>query len=543
MFKWTIGRKTVAVVAVGIVINFAIVIGVQSWGERQQLKALAQESNSSLTNLLAAQVAGGIRFRKVETIERAYAELTGGQTSNVAAVTAVAADGKAVVDYRAEHLPFSADEQLAEITKAAVDGGETVSQFVNGQQVIAAPVIFGKKNQVVGAIAVVWDFQRVEGHLNHNVLVSSAWATVIFLILMVALLFALSHMVSRPIAAMTGVMQRLAEGDLDAEIVGLSRRDDLGEMAQAMQIFKQNGQEVERLQAEQVENERKAVEEKRRAANDLADNFDSQIGGVVTAVSKAASEMQGSAQTLSETSEESVSQGAAVSGAAEDATANVQTVAAATEELSTSLQEVSAQVTECANITKRAAEQAGQTNSEITTLSDNAEKIGHVIEMINDIASQTNLLALNATIEAARAGEAGKGFAVVASEVKNLANQTARATEEISSQIASVQDATSGFVQSIGGITETINQVNDIASVIAGAVEEQNAATMEISRSVQDAAAATERVSSSITAVTDANTRTGGAVQHVETAATGLTETSETLRQAVDGFLATVRAG
>jgi methyl-accepting chemotaxis protein len=211
--------------------------------------------------------------------------------------------------------------------------------------------------------------------------------------------------------------------------------------------------------------------------------------------------------------------------------------------LSASLREVSNQVTECAAITQRAADQAGQTNDEITVLSESAEKIGDVIAMINEIASQTNLLALNATIEAARAGEAGKGFAVVASEVKNLANQTANATEEIASQIAGVQDATNGFVQSIGGITQTINQVNEIAAAIAAAVEEQNAATGEISRNIQEASAATQRVSGSIAAVTEANSRTGGAAGGVEHAASELSQQSDTLRQAVDGFLVKVRAG
>ena len=301
MFSWTTGRKTVAVVAIGIIINFAIIIAVQSWGERQQLRSLAQDSNRSLTKLPGAQVAGGIRFRKVETIERAYGELTVGESSNVAAVSAFAADGKSVVDYRAAHLPFNAEERLAEIARLAVESIAVQSAFVNGQQVIATPVLFGKKNKVVGAITVVWDFDWVEAQLNRNVLISTAWATVIFLILMVALLFAISHMVSRPIAAMTAVMRRLATGDLEAQIDGLKRRDDIGEMAQAVQVFKQNALEVERLQMEQAETEQRGQEEKRRAAIELADKFDSKIGGVVTAVSHAAGEMEGSAQTLSET--------------------------------------------------------------------------------------------------------------------------------------------------------------------------------------------------------------------------------------------------
>ncbi|MDE0941616.1 MAG: HAMP domain-containing methyl-accepting chemotaxis protein [Alphaproteobacteria bacterium] len=543
MVRWTIGRKTVLVVAVGVIIGFAIVIAAQSLGERQRMKSLAQNSNFSLTQLLSGQVAGGIKFRKVETIRRAYLELTSGEASNVAAISALAGDGKAVTDFRAEGLPFSAEAELAETAKIAIESGEIQSMFVMGQQIIAAPVRFGKKNTIVGAIAVVWDFGRVEAQLNHSLMVSTAWATLISLALLLGLWFALSRLVSRPIAGITGAMRGLASGDLDAEIEGVSRSDEIGEMAQAVQVFKQNALEVTRLQDEQENSVRRATDEKRRAAQDLADNFDSQIGGVVNAVSAAAGEMESSASTLTETADQSMAQSEEVARAAEVASGNVQTVASATEELSASLREVSNQVTECAAITQRAADQAGQTNDEITVLSESAEKIGDVIAMINEIASQTNLLALNATIEAARAGEAGKGFAVVASEVKNLANQTANATEEIASQIAGVQDATNGFVQSIGGITQTINQVNEIAAAIAAAVEEQNAATGEISRNIQEASAATQRVSGSIAAVTEANSRTGGAAGGVEHAASELSQQSDTLRQAVDGFLVKVRAG
>ncbi len=543
MSFWTIGRKTVAVVAIGVVLGFAVVIGSQSLGERKRLKAQAQNSNHSLTELLAGQVAGGIRFRKAETIERAYAELTNGESSNVAAVSAIALDGKPVVNHRAEHLAFTAEAELSEIVKQAIETGETQSAFVQGQQIIATPARFGKKNVIVGAIAVVWDFGRVETQLNESVMISTAWAAAISVLLMLVLWFALTWLVSRPIAGMTAAMRRLADGDLESEIDGLSRGDEIGEMAQTVQVFKQNALEVERLQSQQAENERRAAEEKRTSALDLADNFDSQIGGVVDAVSNAAGEMENSAQTLTETADQSMSQSETVATAADEASNNVQTVASATEELSVSLREVGSQVTECATITQKAADEAAQTNDEIAALSESAERIGDVIAMINEIASQTNLLALNATIEAARAGEAGKGFAVVASEVKNLAGQTAKATDEISGQIAGVQQATSGFVQSIGSITQTINQVNEIAAAIAAAVDQQNAATDEISRNIQEASAATQKVSGSIAAVTDANSRTGGAAGQVEEAATDLAQQSETLRHAVDDFLGKVRAG
>ena len=248
-------------------------------------------------------------------------------------------------------------------------------------------------------------------------------------------------------------------------------------------------------------------------------------------------------QAMSRSADQAVQQTTTVAAASEQASVNVQTVASATEELAASLQEVSRQVIECTEVAQQAAAETSRTNEEIDGLSQSAEKIGDVISLINDIASQTNLLALNATIEAARAGDAGKGFAVVASEVKNLASQTANATEEISEQIAGVQTATGNFVTAIEAVTKTIDQVNDIAASISAAVEEQNTVTLEISRNVQETSAAAEDVSRNISAVTESMTRVGGSADTVESAAGGVSGQSDILRKTVDEFLAKVRAG
>jgi methyl-accepting chemotaxis protein len=348
--------------------------------------------------------------------------------------------------------------------------------------------------------------------------------------------------VAQPVKRMTEAMKQLADGEREIDVPGKDRGDEVGLMAQAVEVFKENAAAVEQLQREQEEQQEKTAEETRQAALALADEFDENVGGVVGAVSAAADHMQSSAKVMTSTADESTQRSSAVAAAAEQASANVQTVATATEELSASLQEVSRQVAECASITQQASTEAGRTNEEITVLAETAEKIGDVIDLINDIASQTNLLALNATIEAARAGEAGKGFAVVASEVKNLASQTAKATEEIAGQIAGIQSATGNFVEAIGKVSGTIEQVNEIAGSIAAAVEQQNAATGEISRSVQEASSATQEVSRNIGTVSEAAAQTGGAAGEVEAAAGDLSHQSETLRDTVDGFLAKVRA-
>jgi methyl-accepting chemotaxis protein len=399
-----------------------------------------------------------------------------------------------------------------------------------------------KLNDVRGVleVAMVIEDQLAAGRALANKI--SFFAVLAAIAVAVLTLFG-ARAVTRPVKQMTAAMTGISDGDQDVDVPAKDRKDELGQMAQAVEVFKENAIEMERLRLERLDERAAAEEEKRQAAAALAEEFDAQVGGMIENVSSAADEMRSSAHEMSASVQESVKQSSAVAAAAEQASMNVQTVASATEELSASLQEVGRQVVECAEVAKQAAAETGRTNDEISGLSESAEKIGDVISLINDIASQTNLLALNATIEAARAGDAGKGFAVVASEVKNLASQTANATEEISGQIAGVQSATGNFVTAIESVTKTIDRVNEIAATISAAVEEQNAATDEISRNVQEASTAAEDVSRNISAVTESTTRVGGSAGGVETAATGVSEQSDNLRRTVDDFLTKVRTG
>ena len=349
--------------------------------------------------------------------------------------------------------------------------------------------------------------------------------------------------VIRPIARIVAAMTTLAGGDKESAIPFTDRRNELGAMAKAIQVFKDNMIEADRLRAEQEELKKRAEAERRQGMLDLADQFESAVGGIVNGVTAAATELQATAQALSATAEETSRQSTAVAAASEQTTQNVQTVAAATEELSSSIREISNQVTESTRIVAGAVTQAEDTNGKVKGLADAAQKIGEVVTLINEIASQTNLLALNATIEAARAGEAGKGFAVVASEVKNLATQTGRATEEIAGQVKAIQDSTESAAQAIQAITVTINRVNEISTAIASAVEEQGAATQEISRNVQEAASGTAEVSTNITGVTQASQQTSAGSTQVLSSANELAANGERLKKEVDTFLHTVRAG
>ncbi|CAK0746849.1 methyl-accepting chemotaxis protein [uncultured Gammaproteobacteria bacterium] len=348
--------------------------------------------------------------------------------------------------------------------------------------------------------------------------------------------------VTRPLAAITEAMSEVAGGNFTLTVPGAGREDEIGQLAGALEIFRCNGEDKLRMEADQVRQRQEAEAEKRRTMARLADGFESSVKGVVSAVSAAATELQASAQSLTATADHTNAQCATVAAAAEQASTNVSTVAAATEELTSSINEISRQVSDSARIASQAVEEANRTNHTVASLSEAAQKIGEVVGLINNIASQTNLLALNATIEAARAGEAGKGFAVVASEVKNLANQTAKATEDIQSQVAQMQSVTGTAVDAIKGISKTIGRMSEITTTIASAVEEQGAATREISRNIQEASAGTQEVSGTIGNVIQTAAETGEMAGSVLGAAGELSRQSSSLQREVDGFIDRIRS-
>jgi methyl-accepting chemotaxis protein len=351
----------------------------------------------------------------------------------------------------------------------------------------------------------------------------------------------LARSITRPITGMTSAMETLAGGNKTIDVPALDRKDEVGLMAKAVQVFKENMIKADELAEKEARSQRER-EERARAIEGYIKTFETSAAESLAQVASAATEMRSTSEGMSTTAEETSRQATAVAAASEQASTNVQTVASAAEELSSSIVEISRQVAQSAEIARKAVTDAERTNTQVKGLADAAQKIGDVVSLINDIASQTNLLALNATIEAARAGEAGKGFAVVASEVKNLANETAKATDEITTQISGVQAATREAVAAIQAIGQTIGQINEIATTIASAVEEQGAATQEIARNVQQAAAGTTEVSTNISGVTQAAGETGAAASQVLSASGELARQGETLRGEVEKFLAAVRA-
>ena len=374
-----------------------------------------------------------------------------------------------------------------------------------------------------------------------GVLLAISITTVVLLVVFLGVL--IYRLVARPITRITEAMRQLAAGDVATEIPAQERTDEIGEMAEALGVFRQSLVDNAKLEAERAALQASAEEDKRRAMLQLADSFEQSVGGVIGAVTKRAEGMETRAQEMARAADQTGRLAGSVASATEETSANVQTVAAASEELSSSIDEISRQVGQSSKIAGEAMSLAGRANEKVEGLAAAVERIGTVVGLINSIASQTNLLALNATIEAARAGEAGKGFAVVASEVKTLATQTAKATDDIAVQVAAIQAATGEAVQEIKDVARVIAHINEVATTIASAVEEQGAATREISRNVQQAAQGTQEASRSIGGVNDAAGVSGKVAFEVLEGIRELAQHADTLDGEVGRFLARVRAG
>ncbi|MDH3579941.1 MAG: methyl-accepting chemotaxis protein [Hyphomicrobiales bacterium] len=404
----------------------------------------------------------------------------------------------------------------------------------------ASPKTDWKLGDVRGVLEVtsVIDSQLAAGASISNNLIFSA---VIIGALLSLVTFIGTRSVTRPLSSIVGVMKRLAKGDNDIEVPGLGRRDEIGQMADTVQVIKDNAAERARLMSEnEKEQEARAARQKRVDA--LISGFRDTIQGVLQTVETNTGQMETTAKSLSSIATQTTAQASGVAAASEEASANVQAVTAASEEMTASIGEISRQITQTKDVVTKASEATTQTDARIAGLADAAQKIGEVLSLIQDIAEQTNLLALNATIEAARAGEAGKGFAVVASEVKELATQTAKATEAISEQITGIQTETNSSVEAIRGIAQTMDEVSAATEAIAAAVEEQGTSTAEISNNVQQAAAGSNEVAENITGVSQAADESQTSAEQVLSASRDVASNAENLRHVVDDFLKEVAA-
>ena len=526
---WSIRGKLLAVVAAVVTVAFLAVIYLGIAFSVDSARTKLSESNRVVTNLIASQIGGAVKFRKEDAIVASFGSLIENSDSGLASAIVFDIAGEEITRFL---QPDEAAPDVAEVQKmvaAVLAGGAPQEKMIAGKQVVASPSFFGKSDAPNGVIVSGWGFDALEADMRDNAFRLAAIAFVLLAVLLIVLVVIIQKIVASPLQLMSGVMTDLADGHLEVDIPASGRGDEIGEMAHALSIFKANAIRVEHMRKERDELEERNRSENKQRLADTSVSFRNTIGQIVDSVRNAASALSGNAQTLFTTTDDSRQKTEKVLERVAEATADVRSITEAAGTLRIALEEVSQQVF--------GARAVIETDETVANLSSEAEKIGDVVKLIQDIAEQTNLLALNATIEAARAGDAGKGFAVVANEVKTLANQTAKATEDITRQIASVQSISGQTADAISEIRECIDQVQSVSIEISNAVERQSSAANDTTTTIEHADTTIHRVSRDIEDVSSSIHHASEITEEVRRSSSDLTGEADRLHQNANKFI------
>ncbi|MGH1349394.1 MAG: methyl-accepting chemotaxis protein [Methyloligellaceae bacterium] len=545
--RYSIDRLNLSIsskIAAGVILlgiaALLVLIPVISSMVRSTLMSEFEASKKEITRLIAVSASGGIRWKREKVVTEAYKSIVKDPKKPAHAILAMTADGKLISEYGTKAMPTKALQQhIKDLLTKVKD--KPVEKILPHSYVVIAPTEKSRSGKVYGFVAIAWSLDEVDSYVSSTVWSLLGTLSVLIVALVVAIMFAIKFLVTNPLSHISQRMSELADGNTDKDIPESDRSDEIGSMAKAVAVFRDNA--LERLRLEGIQNEENTARFQREDdLRKLISNFDASVGEIIGSLESAAGEMSNSSSNMSELADVTKSQTSAAANASSEVSENVQSIAAMIEEFSASIGEISQQVGRSSDVVSNAATRTKNTNNDVAELASAAQKIGEAIVLIQQIAEQTNLLALNATIEAARAGDAGKGFAVVANEVKGLANQTAKATEEISQYIERVQVSTESAVSAIGEIAEIMTEVTEITGSIASATEEQSAATQEIATNIHSAAMGTRGVAENVESIAGGISETAISAGGVRTVSGTLRDKTTDLREHITKFLKDVAA-